>query len=106
MLNLTKKYKLPPLVTVLLLNGNVDPRKNNFKNPIGELAQMIELYKFVGKKLSKEGIHIVDTLPLFKKYSGRSMAVSEWEMHANYLGHYIYAQSIFNYLGKNKLIPF
>jgi hypothetical protein len=106
MLQLTKEYNLPPLVVALLHNGNIDPRKSNFKNPVGQLAQMIELYKYVGKKLSKYGIQVVDTLPLFKKYSGKSMAVSEWEMHANYLGHYLYAQSIFDYLVRSRLIPY
>jgi|TARA_B110000467_G_scaffold87943_1_gene79501 hypothetical protein len=95
MLKLTKENNLPPLVVTLLLNGSVDPKKNNFKSPVCELAQMIELYKYVGESLSKEEIHVVDTLPLFKKYSGMSMAISEWEIHANYLGHYIYMLNLY-----------
>ncbi len=102
---LTQKYNLPPPLGLLLHYGSVDPKKNNFNNPKGQLAQNIHLYKFVGRELKKEGFHIVDTLPLFKKYSGMTMATSEWEHHPNYLGHYIYAKSIKDYLLANNLIP-
>ena len=102
---LTQKYNLPPPMALLLNYGLVDPKKNNFNHPKGELAQNIHFYQFVGKELKKEGFHIVDTLPLFKKYSGMSMATSEWEHHPNYLGHYIYAKSIKDYILKNSLIP-
>jgi len=101
---LTKQYKLPRPVVVLLNFGNVDPHKNNFRYPKGELAQYIRLYQFVGKELKQEGFHVVDTLPLFKKFSGMSMANSEWEHHPNYLGHYIYAKSIADSLIINELI--
>ena len=42
---------------------------------------------------------------IFKQYSGMAMTTSEWERHPNYLGHYIYAQSLKNYLQTNDLIP-
>jgi lysophospholipase L1-like esterase len=102
---LTQKHNLPPPIALLLNYGFVDSKKNNFKNPKGELAQNIHLYNFVGNELKKEGFHIVDTLPLFKKYSGMTMATSEWEHHPNYLGHYIYAKSTKDYLLSNNLIP-
>ncbi len=102
---LTQKHNLPPPIALLLNYGLVDPRKNDFNKPKGELAQNINLYKFVGKELKKEGFQIVDTLPLFKKYSGMAMATSEWEHHPNYLGHYIYAKSLKDYLLTNNLIP-
>ena len=105
MKSLTQKHNLPPPIAVLLNYGFIDGKKNNFNNPKGELAQTIHFYQFVGKELKKEGFHIVDTLPLFKKYSGMSMATSEWEHHPNYLGHYIYAKSIAEYLLSNNLIP-
>lgn len=94
----TKKYGLSAPVVVLLHNGFVDPQKNDFRNPKGQLAQNIQLAKFVGDRLDSDGFPVVDTLPLFQKYSGMSMAVSEWEGHPNYLGHYIYAQSLFDFL--------
>jgi len=103
--SLTQKYNLPPPVALLLNYGFIDPKKNDFNNPKGELAQYIHLYKFVGNELKKEGFNVVDTLPLFKKYSGMSMATSEWEHHPNYLGHYIYAKSLKDYLLTNNLIP-
>jgi len=105
MKQLTQNYNLPPPLALLLNYGLVNPRKNDFNNPKGELAQYIHFYKFVGNELKKEGFHIVDTLPLFKKYSGMSMATSEWEHHPNYLGHYIYAESLKDYLLTNNLIP-
>jgi hypothetical protein len=101
--NLTNQYELPKPISVLLNIGNVNPNKNNFHNPKGDIAQTIRLYEFVGAKLKKEGFDVVETLPLFKKYSGMSMAVSEWEGHPNYLGHYIYAQSIYNFLTTKNL---
>ena len=100
----TEKYKLPKPVVVLLNYGSVDPDDNDFVNPVGELAQYIHFYKFVGNRLRNEGFNVVKTLPLFEKYSGMSMAVSEWEFHSNYLGHYIYAKSIYDYLISHGLI--
>ena len=105
MMALTKQYRLPPPVVPLLLYGNVDPHQNNFEHPKGELSQLIRLYDFVGGRLKEQGFYVVNTLPLFKKYSGQSLAVSEWEWHPNYLGHYIYAKSIFEFLISNHLIP-
>ncbi len=101
--NLTIQHGLPKPVSVLLNIGNVDPGKNNFHSPKGDMAQTIRMYEFVGDKLKKEGFDVVETLPLFKKYSGMSMAASEWEGHPNYLGHYIYAQSIYDFLTSKNL---
>jgi hypothetical protein len=105
MKKLTQKYDLPPPIAVLLNYGQVEPKKNNFNNPKGNLAQNIHFYQFLANELEKESFHIVDTLPLFKKFSGMTMATSEWERHSNYLGHYIYARSIKDYLLFNNLIP-
>jgi hypothetical protein len=102
--NLAGQYGLPTPLVVLLNYGSVKPSKNNFHNPIGNLAKTIRLLNYVGKGLKKEGFKVIDTLPLFKKYSGMSMAASEWENHPNYLGHYIYAQSIYDFLVSNNLI--
>ena len=104
MLGLTKEYQLPPLVVVMLLHGFVDPQKNNFIQPKGELAQELRLFKFVGDELEANGFYVVDPLPYFQKYSGMAMAISEWEPHPNYLSHYIYAQSIFDGLIQQRLI--
>ena len=104
MMELTRQYSLPPPVVVLLYNGFVDPHKNNFRKPKGQLAQYIQLEKFVGEKLGHEGFSVIDPLPYFEKYSGMSMSVSEWETHPNYLPHYIFAQSIFDYLVARKIV--
>lgn len=104
MKQLTKEYNLPPPIITLLYYGSVNPEKNDFNNPHGDLAQIIHTLGFAGKQLANEGFVIVDTLPLFKKYNRMSLAVSEWEWHPNYLAHYIYAQSIFDALLKLKLI--
>ena len=86
-----------PIIT-LLNYGSVDPDKNNFVNPHGDLAKQIRTLQFAGKRLAREGLIVVDTLPIFKKHNYMSMAVSEWEQHPNYLAHYVYAQSIFDAL--------
>lgn len=104
MLKLTKQYDMPSPVVALLYNGFVDPHQNNFRNPKGQLAQHIRVMQFVGEELSKEGFPIIDPLPLFRKYSGMSMSISEWETHPNYLPHYIFAQSIFDYLVAKKVV--
>ncbi len=104
MLKQTKKYGLPAPVVALLYNGYVEPRKNDFRNPKGQLAQNIQLARFVGDQLVGDGFPVVDTLPLFQKYSGMSMAISEWEGHPNYLAHYIYAQSLFDFLMSNGMV--
>ena len=104
MLVLTGKHHLPPPLVALLLRGGLHPDKNDFNNPIGNIGQMVKLHQFVGSRLRNEGFHVVRTLPLFKKYSGQALAVSEWDSHPNYLAHYIYARSIFDYLIQKKLI--
>lgn len=98
MMDLTNQYQLPPPVVVLLNLGFVDPNKNDFNHPRGNLAQFIRKLDFVGEQLGPLGFTIVDTLPLFQKYSHRAMAISEWEWHPNYLANYLYAQSIFDTL--------
>tara|TARA_B100000686_G_scaffold344253_1_gene426527 strand:+ start:6340 stop:7548 length:1209 start_codon:yes stop_codon:yes gene_type:complete len=103
-IKLLKARNLPPPIASLLYRGTVDPRRNDFINPVGDLSKNIRLLKFLGKKLRQEGFHIVDPLPLFEQYSGMSMAISEWEMHPNYLAHYIYAKSLFETLTINNWI--
>jgi hypothetical protein len=103
-LSLTQNYNLPSPILIPLIFGDIDPDRNNFKNPKGGLAQLIRLYQFVGTEVKNEGYKVVDTLPLFEKYTGMSMATSEWETHPNYLGHYIYAKATFDFLIANKII--
>tara|TARA_B100000686_G_C16738381_1_gene945037 strand:- start:247 stop:1449 length:1203 start_codon:yes stop_codon:yes gene_type:complete len=103
-IKLLKDKNLPPPIAVLLYRGSVNPRKNNYINPTGDLAKNIRLLKFLGGKLKQEGFHVVDPLPLFKQHSGMSMAISEWEGHPNYLGHYIYAKTLFDSLIYNDWI--
>lgn len=105
MMDLTKQYQLPPPVVVLLNLGFVDPNKNDFNHPSGNLAQFIRKLEFVDGQLAPLGFTIVDTLPLFQKYSHRAMAISEWEWHPNYLANYLYAQSIFDTLIEKGLVP-
>ncbi len=99
-LNLCSKYKLPPPITLLMYRGLINPGNNDFINPTGHLAQNIKLLKFIGQELSHQNFTVTDPLNLFQKYSGMVMAVSEWDLHPNYLANYIYAQSLFNVLTK------
>ena len=104
MKQLAKEYGLPTPIITLLHYGAVDPDKNNFLNPHGDLARNINILNFASKRLVSEGFVIADTLPYFKKHNLMSMAVSEWEGHPNYLAHYIYAYSIFDALYKLDLV--
>ncbi len=97
---ITQKYKLPAPYIVLLPSGHVDPDKNNFANPSGELAERIQTLTVAEKKLKENGIRTINPLPLFREHSLMSMAVSEWDTHPNYLANYLYAQAIFDHLIK------
>lgn len=96
-----KNHKLPDPYIVLLPSGHVDPDKNNFASPSGELAERIQTLTIAEKKLQENGIRTINPLPLFKEHSFMSMAVSEWDTHPNYLANYLYAQAIFDHLIKN-----
>ncbi|MBI4384088.1 MAG: hypothetical protein HY579_08665 [Nitrospinae bacterium] len=104
-MELTKRHRLPPPVVALLYAGDVPPNKNDFRNPTGHLARHIHLMRFVGENLRKNGFSVVDPLPLFQKYNKMSMAVSEWDRHPNYLSHYVYARSIYDFLTAKVLDP-
>ena len=95
---ITRHYGIPEPIILLLHHGLIDPSKNNFRNPSGALAHSVLKTELVGKSLEKQGFSVIDTLPLFKEHSFMSMAVSEWENHPNYLGHYLYARSIYQWL--------
>jgi hypothetical protein len=99
--SITKNHKLPDPYILLLPSGHVDPDKNNFANPSGELAERIQTLTIAEKKLQKSGMPTINPLPLFKDHSFMSMAVSEWDTHPNYLAHYLYAQAIFDHLIKD-----
>ncbi len=98
---ITKKHKLPDPYIILLPSGHVDPDKNNFESPSGELAERIQTLTIAENKFKKNGLRTINPFPLFKKHSFMSMAVSEWDTHPNYLANYLYAQAIFDRLIKD-----
>ena len=100
---ITRRYGIPEPNILLLHHGLIDTSKNNFLNPSGALAHGVLKTELVGKSLEKQGFSVIDTLPLFKEHSFMSMAVSEWENHPNYLGHYLYARSIYQWLVEYRL---
>jgi hypothetical protein len=91
---LVKNKGLPPILSVLLYRGSDVKEQNDFLYPKGDLAKNIRLLQFLGKEIESIGFDLIDPLPLFKKYSGMSMAASEWDPHPNYLANYLYAKSI------------
>ncbi len=101
---ITKHHNLPSPWVILLYSGFVDPNKNNFQDPTGGLARIIQDLSFAGKKLKGNEFHVVDPIPLFKRHSFMTLAVSEWEHHPNYLANYLYAKSIYDDLTKNHLL--
>ena len=101
---LTKQFNLPSPVIALLNYGSVNPNDNDFYNTKGKLAKNIEILNFVENELTPQGFHVANTLPIFKQYNHMTLAVSEWESHPNYLGHYIYAQTLLKFLLKKKLV--
>ena len=102
MKRLAEQNGLPPIMAVLLYRGSVDPDQNDFIHPKGNLAKSIRLLQFFGNELRKAEFQVIDPLPSFKKYSGMALAVSEWDMHPNYLAHYLYAKSISSSLSTNQ----
>jgi len=104
MKRLTEQNIAAPIMAVLLYRGVVDPDKNDFVYPKGNLAKSIRLYRFLGKELRKVGFEVVDPLSFFTKYSGMSLAISEWDQHPNYLANYFYAKSIFNSLKTKEIL--
>jgi lysophospholipase L1-like esterase len=103
MKDITKKYGLPPPVVLLIYPGVTQPSGNDFIHPTGELAQNINLLRFVGDRLGQKGFIVADPLPLFQEHSGMGMTVSEWESHSNYLGHYLFSRSILNAMSSHNL---
>jgi hypothetical protein len=103
MKGLTKKYGLPPPVVLLIYPGATKQSSNNFIHPTGELAQNINLLRFVGGRLGQKGFIVADPLPLFQEHSGMGMTVSEWEGHSNYLGHYLFSRAISNTMTSHNL---
>ena len=104
MKGLTKKYGLPPPVVLLIYPGATKQSSNNFIHPTGELAQNINLLRFVGNRLGQKGFIVADPLPLFQEHSGMGMTVSEWEGHSNYLGHYLFSRAISNTMTSHNLL--
>jgi hypothetical protein len=102
MKGLTRKYGLPPPVVLLIYPGQ--PSSNDYIHPKGELAQHINVLRFVGDRLSQKGFIVADPLQLFQKHSGMGMTVSEWEGHSNYLGHYLYSLSILKTITSHNLL--
>lgn len=103
MKGLTKKYGLPSPVVLLVYPGVTPPSSNDFIHPTGELAQNINLLRFVGDRLGQKGFIVADPLPLFQEHSGMGITVSEWETHSNYLGHYLFSRSILNTMTSHNL---
>jgi hypothetical protein len=103
MKGLTRKYGLPPPVVLLIYPGNIQPGSNDYIHPKGELAQHLNVLRFVGDRLSQKGFIVADPLQLFQKHSGMGMTVSEWEGHSNYLGHYLYSLSILKTMTSHNL---
>jgi hypothetical protein len=83
MKGLTKKYGLPPPVVLLIYPGATKQSSNNYIHLTGELAQNINLLRFVGDRLGQKSFIVADPLPLFQEHSGMGITVSEWEGHSN-----------------------
>lgn len=101
---ITARHNLPSPLVVLLYSGFINSDKNNFQDPTGGLARIIQNLSFAGEKLKKSGFNVISPLPLFAQHSFMTLAVSEWENHPNFLAHYLYAKSIYDDLLKNNFL--
>lgn len=91
----TDNLGLPPPIAIYLIRGFLEPEKNNFRNPSGDIKRMLTINWWFQKFEDQSGLIFADAAPYFiSEASGKSLQVSKWESHTNSFGHRLWATAL------------